>query len=295
MRIPREPTSTRDEVTMSCSGTESLCFVGTAFARTAAMCYKSVARKGGSVRKNRKIPARPRAVQYVFGIVLLSGACLSLFARQGGVSAPGKETSRQAVSTIPKDVDPNSGFRLPLPKRDDLDDLGKKMYDMYAGPDSHSIAGLRGPAGIRLYSPLEAEHESQHNHYLRFDAGFNGRIRELAILVSAREVDSQFEWAAHEPAARQEGLDPKIIEIVKYRRSTSGLPETETVVIQLGRQMFGQKKVAPDTFARALRLFGPRGLVNLVSLMGDYSATAALLTAFDMQLPPGQKAPLPPR
>jgi len=51
--------------------------------------------------------------------------------------------------------------------------------------------------------------------------------------------------------------------------------------------------VSPDTFARALKLFGDKGIVDLVSLMGEYSATAALLTTFDQQLQPGQKPLLP--
>jgi hypothetical protein len=33
-------------------------------------------------------------------------------------------------------------------------------------------------------------------------------------------------------------------------------------------------------------------LVDLVALMGNYASTAALLTAFDMQLNPGQSPPL---
>jgi hypothetical protein len=34
-------------------------------------------------------------------------------------------------------------------------------------------------------------------------------------------------------------------------------------------------------------------LVDLVALMGNYAGTAALLTAFDMQLDPSQPPPLP--
>jgi 4-carboxymuconolactone decarboxylase len=45
------------------------------------------------------------------------------------------------------------------------------------------------------------------------------------------------------------------------------------------------------TFARALTLFGRRKLVDLVALMGNYAATAAMLTAFDMQLDPDQPPP----
>ena len=51
--------------------------------------------------------------------------------------------------------------------------------------------------------------------------------------------------------------------------------------------------VCRETFAQALKQFGQRRLVDLVALMGNYAATAALLTAFDMQLDPGQQPGLP--
>src|SRR5262245_3644351 len=33
---------------------------------------------------------------------------------------------------MPSDIDPQSGFRLPLPRREDLDDVGKAHYDRVA-------------------------------------------------------------------------------------------------------------------------------------------------------------------
>lgn len=202
-------------------------------------------------------------------------------------------TNQASPAALPKDVYPDSMFRLPLPKREDLDDRGKKSYDDLVSPNNPTIAGLRGPAGILLNDPKLADLERALNQYLRYGSGLNGRVRELAILVTAREAHNQFEWAAHEPQALQEGLDQKTIEIVKYGRSSKGLPEMDAVVIELGRQMFGQKKVDSETYASALKLFGPRGLVDLVSLMGNYYGTAALLSTFDMQLRPGQKPLLP--
>ena len=65
------------------------------------------------------------------------------------------------------------------------------------------------------------------------------------------------------------------------------------MVIELGREIFTARRVGSATFARALALFGRRKLVDLVALMGNYAATAALLTAFDMQLDPDQPLPLP--
>jgi 4-carboxymuconolactone decarboxylase len=87
---------------------------------------------------------------------------------------------------------------------------------------------------------------------------------------------------------------PEIIEVIKHRKDTNGLDEPDALVIELGRQIFGARKVTSATFARALRQFGRRTLVDLVALVGNYAGTAALLTAFDMQLDPGRPQPLPP-
>src|SRR5258708_23563813 len=99
----------------------------------------------------------------------------------------------------PEDIDPESGCRLPLPRREQLDDAGRRTYDSLADPKGGTIRGLRGPGGILLHSPELSRHARPLNRYLRHEAWLGGRVRELAILTTAREFDSQFEWAAHEP------------------------------------------------------------------------------------------------
>jgi 4-carboxymuconolactone decarboxylase len=193
---------------------------------------------------------------------------------------------------MPSDIDPQSGFRLPLPRREDLDEAGKQHYDRASAPGA-TIAGLRGPSGIQLYSLKTAEHARALNRYLRYEAGFTPRVREIAILTTAREMDSQFEWCAHEPEALKEGVEPNVIDVIKHRKATTGLDETDATVIELGRQIFRDHKVTPETFAKVKALFGPHKLVELVMLMGNYAGTAALLTAVDMQLHPAQKPLLP--
>ena len=194
----------------------------------------------------------------------------------------------------PQDVDRESGCRLPLPRREQLDDVGQRIYDDLADPKSGTIRGLRGPGGILLHSPELSRRTRPLNRYLRHEAGLGARVRELAILTTARELDSQFEWAAHEPEAIGEGISREIIEVIKHRRDTSDLDAADAIVIELGREIFGARKVTSETFARALQQFGRRSLVDLVALMGNYAGTAALLTAFDMRLDPGQPPPLPP-
>jgi 4-carboxymuconolactone decarboxylase len=195
----------------------------------------------------------------------------------------------------PDDIDPQSGCRLPLPRRDELSPEGRAIFDSLADPNGGTLRGLRGPGGITLHSEELARRSRPLNRYLRNEAGLGPRLRELAILATARELDSQFEWTAHEAEALREGVPADVVEAVRHRRPLDAIDPDDAAVIQLAREIFAARKVAPATFSRALALFGRKKLVDLVALMGNYAATAALLTVFDMQLDPDEKAPLPPR
>lgn len=194
---------------------------------------------------------------------------------------------------LPDDIHPDSRARVPLPKREELDEAARKIYDHHLDPAGGSIAGLQGPGGIRLHSPRLSAALQPATRYLRREAGFSGPIRELIILVTAREMGSQFEWAAHEPEGLKEGLPQSVIDVVKYDRDASGLHEQERLIIEFGRQLFRQRRVEPALFAAAHKTFGRRQLVDIVGLMGNYASTALLLAAFDMQLPDGVSPSLP--
>lgn len=195
---------------------------------------------------------------------------------------------------LPADVYAESGYRMPLPRREDLDEEGKAAFDQFLrdtvsaqrGPAGPGV-GLRGPGGIQLYSPGYAKRIQELIRYLRFECGMSGRTRELAILVAAREADQQFEWTFHEPMAVREGLEPKVIDIVRKRGDVAGLAEEDALIVLMGREAIGaRRKLSSDTFARALAAFGARRLVDIVALMGEYVAVGALLNVFGMELPP---------
>jgi 4-carboxymuconolactone decarboxylase len=188
--------------------------------------------------------------------------------------------------TMPADIDPQSGFRLPLLKREDLDEAGQRAFDRASTPGK-TIVGLRGPSGIHLYSTKTIDAHNVTNQHLRFQC-FDAKTREIAILTVAREMDSRFEWAAHEPEALKEGVAAEIIDTIKHRKSTQGLDERTAAIIEFGRQIFRDHRVTSETFARIKAFFPPNKLVELVMLMGNYAATAALLCAFDMQVPEGK-------
>ena len=195
--------------------------------------------------------------------------------------------SSTAAAAFPQDVYPDTGNRFPAIKREELDDAGKKLYD------TRGVTDAFGPGGIRLYSPPVADAMSGLNEFLRRKSGIEPRLVELAILVTAREMDCEYVWTSHEPSAQKAGLAQAVIDTVKYRKPVTGLGEKEAVIIELGRNSIGKHNVSSDMFARAVKLFGNRGVVNIVSLMGDYAATSILLNVSDQHVRPSDKALLP--
>jgi 4-carboxymuconolactone decarboxylase len=197
------------------------------------------------------------------------------------------------TAPLPPDVHGDSLSRLPLRRREEMDADGQRFYDAVVGAHSRTLVGLRGPSGIWLHSPVLGERVRAVNQYLRFETKLGRRLTELAILVTARELDNQFEWTAHEPAALADGLSQDIIDVVKHRRTADGLGVEESTIIAFGREVLRERKVRPETFSRAVELFGHEGVVNLAALIGNYAGTAILLNAVDQQLHPDRLPLLP--
>ena len=231
-----------------------------------------------------------RVLTLALMIVLASLA--ATLAKSGNSSQEGSKANgasgQPSTAAFPKDVYANTGNRLPAIQRGDLDDLGKKLIDA-RGPNADAF----GPGAIRLYSLPVADHMAAVNDYLRYKSGLDPRLVQLAILVTAREADSEYVWTAHEPQGLKAGLSPEIIDIVKYRKPTAGLAEKDAAIIDLGREDFQKHHVSSAAFARAQSVFGKKELVEYVALMGDYVATTTLLNAFDQHIRPADKPLLP--
>lgn len=208
-------------------------------------------------------------------VVALVLTGLLLIPATSAVSGQGSDAA------LPRDVNPASRNRLPSITRDELNDQLKTAYD--AAASSSPTGRPEGVAAIRL-------HRSGVD--VRWDASFGRRLSELAIITTAREHDQPYEWSLHEMEALSVGLEPSIIDIVRWRKPLTGLEAREAAIIQLGREL-GRHHVTSETYAQALKLFGKTDLVDLADLMAQYSGTGVNLTAANQWMPPQMKQFLP--
>jgi 4-carboxymuconolactone decarboxylase len=212
-----------------------------------------------------------------------------VFAGLGPVhaEAPSPDAPRAA---LPPDIDPVTGYRLPLPTRADMtSDEDRRMFD--------ELTQSRRPV-LWLYNPPLAKAMEEAHQVVRFQTGLDQRLTTIAVLTTARALNSQVEWTEWEGQARPgkpSAVEPAIIDMIKYCKPVVGLGPKETLIINYGRELIGpNRQVSSATFAEALRLFGRRGTVELTDLMAMYQATVTELKAYDAHLHAGQKGLLPP-
>lgn len=153
---------------------------------------------------------------------------------------------------------------------------------------------LGGPFNVWLRSPGIGNLVQQLGEEIRFRSSLAGKLNELAILVTARNWTSQYEWVAHHKLALEGGLDPKIAEDIAQGRHPSGMDEDETLVYEFSRELQQTQGVSDAMYARAVARFGERGVVDLISVNGFYVLVSMCLNVDRTPVPPGTPLPLPP-
>jgi hypothetical protein len=181
---------------------------------------------------------------------------------------------------LPDDIHADSRSRLPLVRNQNQNTQAMPtLYSRSLEPEGTGPGQLaRHGAGLKS-----------------LDASAGRRLMDLAILATAREFDQQFDWTINEIAAKQDGLEPAIIAIVRDRKALTGMGEKEAVIVEFGRELLGKHLVSAETYAHALNVFGERDLVDFVNLMAQRSRDDAVLIGFDQRLPATQKPLLPER
>jgi 4-carboxymuconolactone decarboxylase len=130
------------------------------------------------------------------------------------------------------------------------------------------------------------------NDYLRNECSLPVKVQELAMLVTAREMDCQHIWNAHAGSGRKAGLRADIVDALRDRKELVDLAPDEAAAVNYGREFFRTHHVSRGAFQAALEQFGQQGLVELTLLMGNYSLLAFAVNAFDTDLPSERTEPL---
>jgi 4-carboxymuconolactone decarboxylase len=152
-------------------------------------------------------------------------------------------------------------------------------------------AAIAGPFVPLLRSPEVFLRTKAMGDYLRFHTVLPPRLRELAILVTARQWTQQYEWSFHSSIALESGLSSTIIEAVAEGRRPTGMSEEEEIVHDFCIELHHNKSVSDGLYERARAKFGEQGVIDLVGVNGYYTFLSMVMNV--ARTPPPKAGPPP--
>ncbi len=182
--------------------------------------------------------------------------------------------------------------RLPIATRESVPQDQQQAFDEIV--QRLGSVPQYGPGSVMIHVPEANRWATGLNDYLRNNSSLSKKIQELAMLVTAREMDCQHIWNAHAGSARSAGVPDGLVDALRDRRELTALALDEEAVVNLGREFFRTHKVSRGAFQAALEQFGEQGVVELTLTIGNYSLLSFAINAFDTDLPPNRTEPLLP-
>jgi 4-carboxymuconolactone decarboxylase len=196
---------------------------------------------------------------------------------------------RRASTNASTTKEEETQMRLKLLSPDEMSADQRQTYD-------ESIAGKRGapppPMMAWLNSPEMARHATRLGEIMRFDTVFPARISEIAILVTARHWTAHYEWFAHKRLALMGGLDPKIIDDIRDRRTPQFDDPKAKLVYDVAKSLHEGHGIAKGLYDEAVKMVGERGVVEIIGLCGYYTMVSMTLNSFEFGLPDGETSEL---
>ena len=166
----------------------------------------------------------------------------------------------------------------------------KRVHDMI-------VSGRRGrfggPFELLIRAPEICEHLSRLGEHLRWGTSLPARLSELAICVTAQHLRAQYEWFAHAPLAVEAGVPAAAIEAIRTGGTPQFAAQDEALVYRTCREIIDTRRLSDASFTEVVDAFGEAGLVEIVALIGYYTAIGNTLNVFQVALPAGQALPFP--
>lgn len=169
--------------------------------------------------------------------------------------------------------------RVGYVKRDQMPADKLDIYDRIAS----SRGSVQNVFAALLNSPDAAQVVTAVGEYLRYRCPLDPTIRETSILAAAKEMGSRYEWAQHEPVAREAGVREEVIEAIRDGRAPMGLPAKEGVFAQGAKELVRDGTLSTKTFDAIEHLIGTTMTVDFIVLVGYYSMVARVIAALDVE------------
>jgi 4-carboxymuconolactone decarboxylase len=150
---------------------------------------------------------------------------------------------------------------------------------------------IHGPMIPLLRSPDVMVAVNSMGNYLEFKTALPPKVRELVILLAAREWTQQYVWNSHYKSAMNQNLNPEVVRAVAEGRRPTGMSDQEESAYEFCDELHKNRSVSDATYARVLANFGEQGIIDMISTDGFYSLLSMVMNVARTPLPKTASAP----
>ena len=122
--------------------------------------------------------------------------------------------------------------------------------------------GPGGPSNINLRSPEMADLERPVTEYLRFKSPMQRKLKEIAVMLTARFWGGQYVWYSHRQQALDAGLAPAFISAMAAGERPADMSGDEAAVYDFATELLQTRQVSDANFKNMVDRFGERGVVE---------------------------------
>lgn len=144
---------------------------------------------------------------------------------------------------------------------------------------------MQGPFNAMLRSPELGDRMQAVGAQVRFHNVIPPKLKELAIILTARHWTAQFEWYAHRKFAIDAGLDTAICDAIAAGKRPAHLADDEAEIYDFCSALLATGKVTDAQFNAIKARFGERGVLDLIGTVGYYCMVSFILNVDRYPLP----------
>ena len=149
-----------------------------------------------------------------------------------------------------------------------------------------SRGALHGPFTVFLHCPELAGRLAHLGAFVRFEGSLDKRVRVLAAMTVARELDAVYVWGAQTGGARTLGVPESTITAIREKHSRS-LPAEDAQIVEFTRTLMRKHRVDDATVKALQERFGNEGFIELTGLIGYYSMLSMTVNACELEAASG--------
>jgi 4-carboxymuconolactone decarboxylase len=186
--------------------------------------------------------------------------------------------------------------RLPSLRPADLDDAQRTLYDSLVVSEvpwasrssvqtTASDGSLLGPFNALLFNPVLGAAQLAVFRADKASTSLPARLHEIVVLTVGGAWNSKYEIYAHSAMASRAGLPETVIGALASGDPIELDSEDETTAHRIAWQLAHAHRIESPIYERAVQIFGHKGVVDIVMLVGLYMTACAIINAFEVPVP----------